>query len=206
MKRTLLALFLLAGSLHAQTWQKVANENDTVTLSGPATVQFGVTTANAATCNGVRWIEGVYGLPANAPVVSIASTFVASNGVFGADPCPNVVKELDVLETSSAQSLTVNGAPVTVPALPVVVVTPPVTPAACGTSTLGTSTGPITLTTASIAIPAQTVTATVAKGATSVKVTIPAQTLPPLTVTIPQGYTFSCSGPVTALVCKVVQQ
>jgi hypothetical protein len=126
---------------------------------------------------------------------------VASNGVFGADPCPNVVKELDVLETASAQSLTVNGALVTVPALAA-----PVTPAACGTSTLGTTTGPITLTTGSIVVPAQTVTATVAKGATSVKVTIPAQTLPPLTVTIPQGYTFSCSGPATALACKVVQQ
>jgi hypothetical protein len=126
----LLLLFIIPVS-QAQTWVKVANEGDSVTLSSPITVQFGATVVTSATCNGgVRWIQAVYKLPATSPTVLLASpTFWVINGVFGKDPCPYITpKELDVLVTNVIQTVIVNGITKTIPAAPIVVVTPPPIP------------------------------------------------------------------------------
>lgn len=102
LSRIIFAISVLVGAAQAQ-WIKVANEGDTVKAT--ATVRYGVT--NCATC----WVQ-----------LAVSGQFTASNTFFKTDPAPGVVKELDVLQTSVAQVVTVNGKPVTVPAL---VVTPP---------------------------------------------------------------------------------
>lgn len=112
-----LALFL-APLLHAQTWVPVAHEGDAISVTS-ATVRYGTpncTPTPAVPC----WIQ-----------LSVSGKFIANNAFFKTDPAPNVVKELDVLQTSAAQVVTVNGKPVTVPAALVVVVTPPVTSKTC---------------------------------------------------------------------------
>lgn len=132
--RIIFALSVLVGAAQAQTWFKVANEGDTVKAT--ATVRYGVNNcvpSAAAAC----WVQ-----------LAVTGQFTASNTFFRVDPDVGVVKELDVLETSVAQTVTVNGKPVTVPALPappVVVVTPPTTGTVSYVLT-GSPTNPIILT------------------------------------------------------------
>jgi len=86
---------LLSASLHAQAWVKVANENDTIVTPTAISVRYG---------SGSSWVTATE-----------TGTFSASNSTFG-DPVPGTAKELDVLETATPQTMTVNGTSVTVPA------------------------------------------------------------------------------------------
>lgn len=94
----------------SQQWVKVANEGDTVKAT--ATVRYGVTNCVPSSTS-VCWVQ-----------LAVTGQFVASNAFFKVDPDLGVAKELDVLQTSVAQTVTVNGKPVIVPALPTPVVTP----------------------------------------------------------------------------------
>ena len=95
-----------------QTWFKVAVEPNTVATTGQ-TWRYGI--AVGTTTAGVKcpcWS------PSFTTALTGKSISDASNGFLVPDPAPGVAKELDVLETSAVQTVTVNGAAVTVPALP----------------------------------------------------------------------------------------
>jgi hypothetical protein len=113
----------------SQTWVKVANEDDTITASAPITYRFGVpqgAQTGSAVCTAVG---GCW----DAPVTTSGplTLQVYSSSFAGGDPAPDIVKQLQVLETSVAQ--TVNDTPpggttvsVPIPALPLIPVTIPV--------------------------------------------------------------------------------
>lgn len=166
--KTILFL-LLCPPLMAQTWFKVANEGDTVTSTAAITYRYG---------SGTLW---------TAPKTS-SGTIAVSNATFG-DPAPGVVKELDVLETSSAQTVTVNGSAVTVPA------SAPSATVSTASSTLAVSVPNIVITPS---IPAGTTLCNVPKngGPCKTPIQIP---LTPLTIIIPNisiptggTYSFKC--------------
>ena len=115
----LLAILLFAATAHAQTYYKVANENDTIVTPTAISVRYG---------SGSSWV-----------MATETGTFTASNATFG-DPIPGTAKELDVLETATPQTMTVNGTSVTVPAL---VSTQTATPAPTTTTTATTYPIPI---------------------------------------------------------------
>lgn len=145
----LFLVLLLATPLYGQTWFKVASESSTTSITIPinTTIRFGLGTCWSSTQTNTRgpstfalyWPTGQIGI--------------------NPDPCPGVVKELDVMETSVTQNITVviNGksSVVTVPALP---------PAPAVTYTFNcpaTMTGTITITSAGVAtITASNVTLT----------------------------------------------
>lgn len=113
--KLLVALSLLSGTLRAQAWFKVAAEStsNSATIPAGTSYRFGTgsgtanTKVNCATAD--CW---------NGATVTAATTFspVYYTSFPFADPAPGLTKELDVLETSSAQSVTVNGKAVAVPA------------------------------------------------------------------------------------------
>lgn len=117
--KILLALAILATSAHAQTWVKVASEGDTLSVPTIITLRYGAAKGTPYGCG-----TGP-ALAADAWVTPKTATAVTTAGLGVIDPANCYVKELDVLQTSAAQILTVNGKSVTVPALVVVVVTPP---------------------------------------------------------------------------------
>jgi len=87
-----------------QTWFKVANEGDKIVTSSPITARYGF---------GTSW---------TANIVQTLNTTVMNGMGIPYDPAPNIVKELDILETKLIQSVTVNGVIKIVPAL---VIAPP---------------------------------------------------------------------------------
>lgn len=114
MIRKLILILAIASPLTAQTWQKVANESDKFSATTPLTYRYGIATGKTTT--GVT-------CPCWSPSVTTkgAITTTVNNGVIvPTDPTPGLVKELDILETSVMQTVTVNGATVVVPAVPVV--------------------------------------------------------------------------------------
>jgi hypothetical protein len=123
---------MLQDATPAQTWVKVANEGDTVTFSVGATVRYGaaqgaaVVSGTPCAKSGGCWNQVDIAIAPGAPPWSIFVSNATQPTGFGPDPIAGTVKELDVLETASVQVVTVNGKPVTVPALLVVVVVPPV--------------------------------------------------------------------------------
>jgi len=124
-KYSLFALLLSTSLLHgqtatsAQTWFTITPESSTTALVLPvgATYRFGDYTNN-------RW---------SAPITVTAPTTLSPvffpSGVFPfADPDPGVVKELDVLETTSAQAVTVTNLgvnPAAIASLTVPAIIPP---------------------------------------------------------------------------------
>jgi len=102
-------------------WFTVANEGDTVVFgTSPITVQFGVAAGTPVTNAGsvpcVK-VGGCWDLPltlSSGPPVTIVANLAQFGNV---DPSEGTTKVLQVQETTSAQTLTVNGAPRTVPAL-----------------------------------------------------------------------------------------
>ena len=126
MKNLVLIPLLFATLAHAQVvpaplWIKVANENDSVIAT--TTVRYGAAQGATATAGfkpcatvGGCWVQ-----------LSVSGTFAAGNTFFKTDPIPGTAKELDVLQTTSAQVVTVNGTKLTVPAFTPVIV-PPVPP------------------------------------------------------------------------------
>lgn len=113
-RKLILILALIAPTIHAQTFFKVAKEGDKFAATNPLTYRYGI--AKGKTTTGVTcpcWSPSV--------VTKGAITTTVSNGVIApVDPAPGLVKELDILETSVVQSVTVNGATVVIPAAPVV--------------------------------------------------------------------------------------
>ena len=120
MKIAILIFILLTIPVHAQTWKTVATEGQTVVTTGPVTVQFG-TAQNTPATAGYKPCATVGGCWKSLSTTAVGD-FVANVGTFG-DPIPGTLKVLQVLETSTAQKVTVGGVVVMVPALPA----PPVT-------------------------------------------------------------------------------
>jgi hypothetical protein len=117
MKILAAALALLTLPACAQTWVKIAAENTNTYVTLPAGTQyrFGTPlTTSTAGCGTLGWLTGT------ATSVTTLSAYYTS---FACDPAPGVVKELDVLQTSAAQTIVVvnNGtlSSVTIPALAV---------------------------------------------------------------------------------------
>lgn len=103
MRRILSALLLLAAlavPARAQTWFKVATDPQWVTVSG-VSWRFG---------SGTCWSP-----TSTAPINTWLSNLIP-NGLVATDPCPGVVKELDILETPAVQTVTVANVAVTIPA------------------------------------------------------------------------------------------
>lgn len=123
MKILLLIPFLFASLVHAQTWQKVAKDGDSVTFGAlPVTLRYGTPQGTVPTLPGAKTcsiVGGCWNGTATVPVGGAVSLTVAPSPILGTnDPAYGTVKELDVLETAAAQTVTVNGVKVTVPALP----------------------------------------------------------------------------------------
>lgn len=132
--RTLFIALLLTASLEAQTvvttptWSKVAAESATTSATLPPGTTYRFGTTLCATTNAPAW-------SASTPVTKATAinpvSMAGANPFPFPDPCQGTTKELDVMETSTAQTIatTVAGksTPMTVPAL---VPPPPVTPPA----------------------------------------------------------------------------
>lgn len=128
-KYSLIALFLAAPLLHAQTtaapagpvWATIASENSSISVTLPAgtTYRFGDYTNN-------RWSETI--------TVSAATT-ISPMSMGGPNPFPfsdpdqGTVKELDVLETANPQSVTITNFGAS-PATTVAQIVPPLVPPA----------------------------------------------------------------------------
>lgn len=113
--KKLLWIFLLTPLLHAQTvtYFKVGIEGQSVTVPAGTIVRYG---------SGTTWSLSVW--------YAVPTTFTATNSYFGVGS-NGIVKEVDVLETSIAQAVTVAGSSVAIPAAPVA---PPTTPPVSGTA------------------------------------------------------------------------
>lgn len=116
MKKNLLCMILLlalASPAFSQTWFKVATEPDTVTTTAGQTWRYGApsgTTGAGVVCP--CWSAS------STKAIAGASISDSGGGFLAPDPAQGVVKELDILETAVAQTVTVNGVAVKVPALP----------------------------------------------------------------------------------------
>lgn len=113
-RKLILILALIAPTIHAQTFFKVAKEGDKFAATTPLTYRYGIATGKTTT--GVT-------CPCWSPSVTTkgAITTTVSNGVIvPTDPAPGLTKELDILQTSLIQSVTVNGVLKVVSAIPVV--------------------------------------------------------------------------------------
>lgn len=114
-------LLLLSISASAQqVWMKVATEGSAVTTT--ATVRYGAP-QNAPATAGYKPCATVGGCWAQ---LSVSGPFAVGNDFFKSDPISGTVKELDILETASPQTVTVDGKTITVPgtAPPVPITTP----------------------------------------------------------------------------------
>lgn len=118
---TSLLFFALTGN--AQTWFKVAAEDPSASATLPAGTVYRL---GSGTC----WSDPV------TVTKLLTLTVYWPTGIFPfADPCPGVAKELDIQETATAQTVTVSGQAVTVPALPPPPPPPPAAPTVTGTYT-----------------------------------------------------------------------
>jgi hypothetical protein len=124
--------FLFSSLGHSQTSSPVwftlnAPEDSVITASEPVTLRYGQLASTCAVtliygpCNGVpvgtptpeTWTSPQTFSPSGASTVSI----IVSNDTFGIDPLPGVYKTVQIQEQAIAQTITINGQPVTVPAL-----------------------------------------------------------------------------------------
>lgn len=123
MKKLLLFL-LLTPLAYSQTWFKVANGGDTVTASQGMTFRYGMGVSTYAIDTGGH-LAGSASAAAWSPSVTLTADGVVAYSLFGNDPDFGVSKEVDILETSVAQTVTVTPAgsttalTVSVPAIPV---------------------------------------------------------------------------------------
>lgn len=115
--RIVIVLALYIGAkCDAQTWYKIANEGDSINLgSNGITIRYGSPNCTVS-ATVICWTQ-----------LSASGSFIANNSLFKLDPAPNIVKEVDILETNSIQTILVNGKPQQIPAQPVIIVTPPPT-------------------------------------------------------------------------------
>jgi hypothetical protein len=126
--RNLIIILALVGTLHAQTWTRVATEGQSVTFnSSPITVRFGAP-QGALAANGGKSCATVGGCWTPAIVVAGGPPFSMQASIANfhvPDPIPNTVKEMDVLQTAIDQTVTVAGMVVKIPALVGVIAPPP---------------------------------------------------------------------------------
>jgi hypothetical protein len=80
MRRALLLLLLLVGTAHAQTWTRIATENQTFTVPTAQTVRYGA---------GTQWVERL-----------VSGTGQCSNAFFGSDPAKMTVKACETLSAA----------------------------------------------------------------------------------------------------------
>lgn len=166
---------LSAASLAHAQWVKVANESDAVVTSAPVTVRYG---------SGTSWATQ-----------TMQGTIAANNTTFG-DPIPGTLKELDVQQTSTVQTVVVNGNPVSVPALAI----SGTSSAAATTATTQPVTGTPQATSATCKIP---------RNGGSCTITFPNVSVPGQTLQLPSAsgtYAFSCTGDLQHLSCTAVKQ
>lgn len=113
-------ILLSSTALPAQSWFKVAAESTStiVTLPAGTTYRFGAPlTSTANGCGLLGWLTATVITPTL--VTPTAKKFVC-------DPAPNVTKELDILQTTSAQAITVtSGNKSTTIMVPLVLAPPP---------------------------------------------------------------------------------
>lgn len=134
---------LLASTLMAQTtqtWFKVADESS-ISVTIPAGVTWRWGTPKCGLTGAPAWSASQVGPKTINPL-----TMAAATTQFGVpDPCQLTAKELDILETTVVQTVTVAGKPVTVPAL---LPPPPTTTMYACTYPAGSFTATVTSTTA----------------------------------------------------------
>jgi len=125
--------FLISAPLFAQTtttpsWFTITQENVNVSVALPAgtTYRFGNTASNC-------WAQVT--VPAATTISPVAMGLV--NTFPFSDPCPGIVKEFDVLETTAAQTISVTNSTAT-PAT-VAMVVPSTTPATVVSATPGSN-------------------------------------------------------------------
>jgi hypothetical protein len=137
-KYSLIALLLATPLLHGQTtpaptgpvWATIASESPTISVTLPAgtTYRFGDYTNN-------RWSDPI---TVSAPTTINPVSMAGPNPFPFSDPDYGFVKELDVLETSNPQSITVANLSVS-PATTVAQIVPPLVPPAAIPAAPGTS-------------------------------------------------------------------
>ena len=127
--------FLISAPLFAQTtttpsWFTITQENVNVSVTLPAgtTYQMGNAASNC-------WAQVTVSAATTISPVSMSNQYAAQFPF--ADPCPGIVKELDVLETATAQTISVTNSTAT-PAT-VAMVVPSTTPATVVSATPGSS-------------------------------------------------------------------
>ena len=137
-KFSLLAV-LVAAPLHAQTattptWFTVTQENASVSVTLPAGTTYRFGTANCQGAGGAAsWTQITV-----TQATTISSVSMGGGNSFPfSDPCQYTVKELDVLETSAVQTISVTNTTAT-PAT-VAMVVPSLTPATVVSATPGSS-------------------------------------------------------------------
>lgn len=117
-----LLIFGLTIPAFSQTWVKVAVDGNTISIPAGTSLRYGALAGTPYGCGtGAALATASWVTPKTASTVVSASAFGVT------DPAYCYSKELDVLATTSAQTVTVNGKPVTVAALPVVTPPPPAT-------------------------------------------------------------------------------
>jgi len=105
-----------------------ATEGDTVTATGSITLRFGQVASTCAVVMGTGPCAGGPGTPTPeawttpqtftaVPGVATVSVLVGAAAFNNVDPLPGVYKTVQVQEQATVQNITVNGQPVTVPAL-----------------------------------------------------------------------------------------
>lgn len=128
MKKLIVAIALIGSCLgaHAQSWFKVANENDTVTTATTLTYSFGA--ASGTTNAGVVCSATTRNCFAPSKQLLAGSSLPVISGVASvSDPAPGLLKELDVQEVATSFTVTDKNSTassiITIPAL-----TPPPAP------------------------------------------------------------------------------
>jgi hypothetical protein len=125
---------LFAQTTTSPTWFTVTQENSSVSVTLPAGTTYRFGTASCPAQNGAAsWTQVTVTQTTTIAPVSMAS----GNSFPFSDPCLDTVKELDVLETGSAQSITVTNAQAN-PAT-VAMVVPSLAPATVVSATPGSS-------------------------------------------------------------------
>ena len=100
---------LCAQTTTAPTWFTVTQESTTTSVTLPAGTTYRFGTANCAAQNGAAaWTQITVSQPTTISPVSMSAVYSTGINPFPfPDPCGGTVKELDVLETTSLQNLTV---------------------------------------------------------------------------------------------------
>jgi hypothetical protein len=109
--------YAFAQTVPAPVWVKVAVESNTVSTSTTVTWRYGI--GAGITSQGVDCsiAPGCW----TTPIASTIGSVSISGAFSGSDPANGLVKELDILETATMSSITVNGALTIVPANPLII-------------------------------------------------------------------------------------